>query len=393
MTTRHLAHINPALLVWARSTAGYSVEDAAEKVGISSEKLAQIEAGAAQLSVPQLRAAANVYKRPLATFFLPKAPAEEAAIGDFRRANPAQAPKLSTALRLELRQAEDRRDEAITLSREIGRPVKAFTARADQGENPEDVGQRVRSLLGVTDDQQRSWRNSRKALRFLKQAAANRDVLVFETSSVPLDEMRGFALPHRTFPVIVLNGKDGDGGRVFTLLHEFTHVLLNQSALCDPSQDFSADTASARIEKFCNHVAGAAIAPLPLLQSLAPDDAASNSWTHAILHSLARELGSSKEVVLRRLLIAGRTSQAHYRGMRKEFLAEYDKLRQKQKEAGGAVPPHVLTARNLGAPFIQLALAAYNADRISARSLSETLGTKLSNIDKLEAAIFKGDAA
>ena len=58
--------INSELLVWARETAGYSVEDAAARLGIKPEKLDAIEHSAFQPSFSQLKKAADVYKRPVA---------------------------------------------------------------------------------------------------------------------------------------------------------------------------------------------------------------------------------------------------------------------------------------------------------------------------------------
>ena len=58
-------------------------------------------------------------------------------------------------------------------------------------------------------------------------------VLVFQTGGVSLDEMRGFSISAEPFPVIVVNAKDSPRGRVFTLIHEFAHILTNRGGLCD----------------------------------------------------------------------------------------------------------------------------------------------------------------
>jgi transcriptional regulator with XRE-family HTH domain len=64
------APINHDLLVWARKTAGYSVEAAAGKLGLKPEKLDAIERGDRPPSFAQIKKAADVYRRPLAVFFL-----------------------------------------------------------------------------------------------------------------------------------------------------------------------------------------------------------------------------------------------------------------------------------------------------------------------------------
>ncbi len=67
------APINPdllvCLLVWARKTAGYSVEAAAGKLGLKPDKLDAIERGSAPPSFAQIEKAADVYMRPLTVSF------------------------------------------------------------------------------------------------------------------------------------------------------------------------------------------------------------------------------------------------------------------------------------------------------------------------------------
>lgn len=46
MSTTIRANINPDILVWARKTSGYSLEEAASKMRISQDKLIAWETGA-----------------------------------------------------------------------------------------------------------------------------------------------------------------------------------------------------------------------------------------------------------------------------------------------------------------------------------------------------------
>jgi Zn-dependent peptidase ImmA (M78 family)/transcriptional regulator with XRE-family HTH domain len=394
---RVYAYINPKVLEWARVTAGYSLDEAAEKLGLLRERLARAESGTDEkLTVPKLREAANLYKRPLAAFFLPEPPKADEPLHDFRRAGDPVRPATSPALRLEMRQAEGRREEALELAHELGRPVRPFTSEAARSENPEDVGARVRRTLGVTESLQLAWKTPSRALKAWKSAVEGRDVLVFETSSVPLSEMRGFSFFDRKFPLIVLNGKDAEAGRIFTLLHEFAHLLLNQKSLCDPSHDFSGRDQDSRIEAFCNQVAGAAAVPLDLLLKCADSSIGPNNWTHEELSRIGRRLSISKEVALRRLVTAKRATLTHYQRMRQEFLAEYQQIeleKKGRKDKPVIVPRERLIARNLGRSFIELVFDAYGSDKISARELSESLGVKLNHLSKLEAEVFGKELA
>lgn len=83
------ARVNPDLIRWAREDTGYSVEEAAKKVGVSPERFAEWEADAAQPTIRQLRLLANACRRPLAVFYLATPPKKFQAMHDYRRLDSA----------------------------------------------------------------------------------------------------------------------------------------------------------------------------------------------------------------------------------------------------------------------------------------------------------------
>jgi hypothetical protein len=85
MSKRIKATINPALLIWARTTAGYELVGAAEALDLSQEKLEAWEGGEDQPSIHQLPKLAELYKRPLAVLYLPEPPQTFQPMHDFRR--------------------------------------------------------------------------------------------------------------------------------------------------------------------------------------------------------------------------------------------------------------------------------------------------------------------
>lgn len=83
MAVRTKALIEPALLVWARTTASLELEEAAEAIGVSVERLEDWEQGSDKPTIPQLKKAAAVYKRPLSVLFLPEPPTDFMPLRDF----------------------------------------------------------------------------------------------------------------------------------------------------------------------------------------------------------------------------------------------------------------------------------------------------------------------
>jgi transcriptional regulator with XRE-family HTH domain len=94
--------INPKMLVWARETAGLSVEEAADKLGLKDmarargvDKLRALEAGQRTPSRAQLLKPA-VYRRPLIAFYLPEPPRREQRGEVFRAITNARARSASS---------------------------------------------------------------------------------------------------------------------------------------------------------------------------------------------------------------------------------------------------------------------------------------------------------
>lgn len=385
--------INPELLVWARETAGYSVDAAATKLGIKREKLVAIELGDPSPSFALLKKASDTYKRPLAMFFLAQAPERQPSIHDFRLQPGVMQRPYAPRLNNEIRQARLRRDDALELAQTLEEPIPPFAHQASADEVPEVVAARVRKILGIELKQQFAFRRNEDALKAWKAAVEGQSVLVFETSRITSEEMRGVSLPSDVLPIIILNGGEAHAGRLFALLHEFTHLLLRQGGVCDlvPIDDGTPD---ARIEAYCNAVAANALVPADALLAELPHQR-SHAWDMDELEALAGRFSVSRDVVLLRLLTLGRTTRQHCETMRARFQEENRQAAEgrKKKESAGGPPPSVMAVRNLGRPYIKLVLSAYSRERIDLSTVSDYLGVKLKHLPRIESLVYGREGA
>lgn len=259
---RVLAIVKPALLRWARETTGMNVDDAAPKIGVKPDRLRDWEEGRLRPSVPQLRNAARVYKRPFAVFFLSEPPPQPEPPHDFRRFPDEEVPATSPALAFAMRRARRRHTVALELFDELEIAPRQLALHASIEDDPERVAARIRDWLGVSLEEQMRWRTEHAALNGWIAACEAHDILVFQTSDVSLDEMRGFSLSETLLPVVVLNAADLPRARAFTLLHEVAHLVVNVGGLCDPQRArHRPRTPDEGFEVFCNHVAGAVLVP------------------------------------------------------------------------------------------------------------------------------------
>jgi len=393
------AIVKAELLVWARESAHLRMEEAARKAQLKKEQLAAWEDGEGQPSIPQLRKLGRVYKRPLAVFYLPRPPKTFDALRDFRRLPQEMVGKQSSELAYEIRRARARREIALDLYRELVGEPEAFVWMASRDENPEDVATRLRDLLGVKRAETASWRNAYDAFNRWRGALEESSVLVFQAEDVEVSEMRGFSLSERLFPAVVVNIKDAVVGRIFTMLHEATHLTLREGGLCDLLEESS--RAQERIEAFCNHVAGATLMPRAwVLEEDVVRQHRGAQWADEEIALLAQRYRVSREAVVRRLLILGKTTEEFYRKKRKELQAEFEAQREEAQErkvlgleTGGFAPPDRMAVSTAGPFFVRLVLESYHQEKITPNDLSSFLGVRLKHVPKIEHAVLARTAA
>src|SRR5260370_22450654 len=350
------ALINPAMLTWAREQAGYSLADAAHKLGIDDARLEALEGDQETPTFAKLLDMADLYKRPVSLFYLKKPPKGWQPIQDFRRL-PGADGGFSPQLTYAIRQARERREVALAIKSELSEPVREFTLRATLGSNIETLGARIREFLDV--DEAKQQRFPKKAFDGWRAAIEAKDILVFVVPRLKIKEMRGTALAETTLPVILVNGKDRGNGRVFTLLHEFCHLALRQSGGSNVGSDRN-DAPNPNVEKFCNAVAAATLMPRDWLLSehLVASKGNTKTWDDDELDALARRFGVSSEAVLRRLLTLGRTTQTFYDSKRAAFQKFYDDLEEKKEKSTGGPEYHLAVLGQLCRPFTHVIFQA-----------------------------------
>jgi Zn-dependent peptidase ImmA (M78 family) len=386
------ALVEPDILKWARSTAGFSIEEAASSLQTKPEKVAAWEDGAESPSMSQLRKMAVAYKRLLSDFYLPAVPADDAIPHDFRRLPGEVAFRYSRALRYQLRLARQRRELALELAAELDDELPILSGRLRPDSDPETAGAELRRMLGVTLDVQRTWRDPRLSYNAWRAAIERAGILVFQASGIATTEMLGFSLSERPLPVIGVNRKVKHNGRTFTLLHESVHVYLGESSICDIEEGQSRPPEEQRTEVFCNAVAAAALVPRDALLSeeiVAIHPPRPRDWDEDELGSLGRVFGVSNEVILRRLLTAGRTSQAFYVQRRTFYGSLIDPPAPPDPDAEFRrnMPQEVVS--DLGRPLTRLVLESYDNSYTSLADVSRYLGLRAQEVAKVRGLLAR----
>ena len=382
-----LAPVTPTVIRWARESMGVSLEVAAQRAGVSTDRVLAWETGEAEPTVAKLRALAKLYQRPLAVFFLPEPPRDFDALRDFRKLADQVDHSWSRPLHKVYRRAIEQQEMAVELlDTEAERPEVQIPAVTFDDE-PENAATIARLALGISLDAQFSWRKPEEAFAGWLEGVEVLGALVLRTSDVPITEMRGFSLGIGAIPVVVVNALDWPRGQTFTLLHEFVHLMLREGGLCNLLEPESGVTR--RVETFCNAVAGAILMPAEvLLDNDIVRPAGVRPWEDEVLAQLSVRYGASREAVLRRLVTLNRASWDFYLTKRAEYLDGYTKAREEEKarrrESSGGPPPYRMTVRDHGRPYVRLVLDAYYRDAIGSADVSRLLRLKLKHLGALE---------
>lgn len=399
MGKRVPALVEPSVLVWARESAGYTVEDIAQRFDKDPEFILAWEKGKTHPYVGQLRDLANFYKRVISDFYLPEPPEERPIPHDFRRSPGEIAGRYSPELRKQLRFARERQELADALYDILGEEIPAFTHSAVVSDDPEEVGEKIRLILDVSVEEQARWGDGYGALKAWRQRIEQQGVLVFQFEKVNADEAWGFSITDNAFPVICVNVDLAPNGRTFTILHEFTHLLLGESSICDIDDFTPRGKNELRLEVFCNHVAAAALMPqMHFLKHeiVRSKIGAATDWGDDEIEAIANHFGASREAVVRRLLTFERTTQAFYQEKRAFYRAQRaaHKLRQrersKESEASFGRDYARRAISNLGGNFVHLILNSYREGQITLADAAKYLEVRAPKVQKVQELVLRG---
>lgn len=399
--------INPAVLTWARETAGLSTEEAAHKIGLTTgtrgtaeEKLKAMERGERAPSEAQLAKMAAAYHRPLLSLYMAEPPRPADRGEDFRTMRNPVGRREAAWLDALVRDVRTRQSilHDMMEDEEDAEPVN-FVGTLTIATPITQAANRIKAALGIDDDRsfRRAMRQPEDLFTELRRRTETLGVFVIllgdlgsHHTAISPKVFRGFAVADKLAPMIVINDQDAKAAWSFTLIHELVHIFVGNTGVSGLPAKETPHTPNARIERFCNDVAGELLLPD---QALARVARLTN--VEAVLHEadvLCRDWHVSKAMAAYRLWRARKTDADTY-GEVVRILAEqwrHQRARERDQNRSGEGGPnyYVVRRHRLGDALLRFVGHGLRADAVTHTTAAKVLGVRPGAVEPLLSSVM-----
>ncbi len=378
--------ITPKVLAWAIDESGHDSGAVARAVQVDRDELEAWLAGRAQPTLSRFRKLADFLERPEALFLLPRPPQIRRPNVAFRGAPGEAEREASPAERLHVREAA-RLQRGISWIRQEFGEAPPHVPRRTTSENAERVAAAARQALGIPVAQQLGWESAFDAQRRWRAAIERAGIAVL---FLPMgaDAVRGFSLWEARAPLIAINTHWRAEARVFTLFHEYAHILTRTNSMCAQPHRPRAWDEGDRIERWCEGFAAAFLLPWPAVETLLANKF---GWKGEPIKNLdrpsyvARKLHVSLRAAVLRLVDRGVSTWSLYQAIP----PSWDGKRKGGPATGGRRRPQ-LRVDQYGARATRTFLDAVRKDLITRDDALRYLDVADSEIEELEALTTAG---
>ena len=232
-------------------------------------------------------------------------------------------------------------------------------------------------ILDLTPDWAFNLQSTNAAINLLVRKLENvgcvvmfQSMIGFQSSrKIPVSECRGFTLVDELAPCIFINNDDAPGAKLFTLVHEFVHILMGESVGNGGDDYIKEDN---ELEQFCDAVAA---------EFLMPKDLYKDIW--------AKRKGDFKRVATP-FKVSGLAAARRAMTLRliteEQFFAYYNwliSLPVPPKQKGGSGDFYATAKKRLGYAFLVHIRNAINSNQLLYRDAYALTGYSGNSFNKL----------
>ena len=367
----------PQVLIWLRESAGWKIEEVSKRLGTTSEIILEFEAGKKSPTLSQLMILSELYKRPLASFFLSK-PKEEKPLPKDYRFLPNRAGIFDKKTMLAIRRARNLQNIGKELSQNIRYETATKAKKAELTDAPEIIASEYREIFDLSFEKQRKLRDAYKLFGYLRDVLEDLNVLVFQFS-MPIEDARGFALADDLPSIIVINSKDSIEARLFTLMHEFSHILLGETVIDIPDESLKNRN---NVERWCNAFSSSFLLPEESARALFIRYHDRLTETD-ILNSLSRKYKVSKATLLIKMLELNYISNQEFEEVMSRYVREGTGKKTEEKKKMIRVTSDQRCLSEMGNKFVSLVANNFDKEFITYGDALSYLSIKSKNFDRV----------
>jgi len=357
--------INGSTLRWARNLAHMTEDELGRAAGISATRVTEFEEGSERPTYVQTRKIARKLDRPTAFFLAPPpAQADIPATADFR----GRGDEIPSLLAREIKRSEAHRRTLDDLEGSAEPPPfrspvswQSLTLSAAEARHAFglEISTVPRTALGNASFNY--WRG------LLEHAG----YVIFQSTGIGLDTYRGLSIHHETRPIILINGADSAGGKIFTLIHELAHLANRTSGLC-LLEERNTD------ESLCNAFAAEFLMPSSEVERIPSSADHFEDVTRVATHFRVSKLASAIK-----LKSMNRLTEDELEAVRSESNSEWQRNRERLAESDGVPPQWTLRLRDLGQSYTSIVFQAIESQRISMLDATYFLDAKVPTIERM----------
>lgn len=257
--------ITPSVLTWAIRESGFTPATLAHKLKVSTETIRAWLDESKKLKLTEFRKLVSLLKRPPSTFLLPNPPVPSPLQLQFRRPSSISRTELTTRERHAVREARRLQETVSWILRELGEQPHQLS-QAGITQDVEQVGPSIRQQItaGSNGSFGSNWQSASDALDGWRETIEKSGVLVFQFS-LGKEGCVGFSLWDEYAPVIAVNTAWNDAARIFSLFHEYGHLLTRTSSACIDMRGRGLSSQPDETERWCERFAAAVLIPRDLL--------------------------------------------------------------------------------------------------------------------------------
>jgi len=253
--------IQPQILRFMRQSSGMTEDEIARKLKLSRAEYLNIEGGNEPISQHDLIHLADVYKRPLIAFYSVDTSQTTELPHDYRL---NRDKKISSQVFFAKR-------KALYLAEELKEITRRKTTLPDINTNVSsaELANKVRDLLEIDYDIIKEIVATRPkdetVLAYYKSLIEQKFFIPVLEHPLKSNGVRAFSV-YDEVSVMVLNESDSNEVRLFSLFHEFCHLLKRQDGIC--TVDLEKDHDNQPEEKYCDEFAAHLLMPEQMVRRI-----------------------------------------------------------------------------------------------------------------------------